>query len=335
MQQKKSGGRYAAETPTKPPVESEHEVSVPFETAAQGGSIDLSINGQQGIVHIPTGSKTGPILRVQANTGEWVRLKLRVEPAPPPLTEPFRGDSLPIESIILGDRRRKDMGDLDALADSIRRVGLLHPLVITPDKKLVAGYRRMGAIVKLGWQDAPVRVVANLDSALLVLAAERDENTCRKDVTPSAAVAIGEALEELEKPKAKGRQRAHGGTAPGKPKNTAGKMPEVSAGRTRDKVADAVGMSGRTYQKAKEVVEAAKADPKLQPVVEEMDRTGKVDPAHKKVKEPKAAAVILPAFTPLARAWNKATPGERQELVRVNRATIMAILQELKGEVTA
>jgi hypothetical protein len=44
-------------------------------------------------------------------------------------------------------------------------------------------------------------------------------------------------------------------------------------------------MSGRTYAKAKAVVEAAAEDPeRCGPLVEEMDRTGKVDPSFKKVR---------------------------------------------------
>jgi hypothetical protein len=63
-------------------------------------------------------------------------------------------------------------------------------------------------------------------------------------------------------------------------------LPEASKGDTRDKVAEAVGMGGRTYEKAKEVVEAAAAEPeKFGDLAQEMDRTGKVDPAHKKLKE--------------------------------------------------
>ncbi len=40
-------------------------------------------------------------------------------------------------------------------------------------------------------------------------------------------------------------------------------MPQAVQGKTRDKVGKAVGMSGRNYEKAKAVVEAAKAAPKL------------------------------------------------------------------------
>jgi ParB family chromosome partitioning protein len=194
-----------------------------------------------------------------------------------------------ISEIRVGERHRKDLGDLDAMAASIRSVGLLHPLVITEDGSLVAGRRRLEAVRKLGRPTVPVRVVAGLDGALQLLRAERDENTCRKDFTPSEAVAIGKALEALERPKAKERQ-AQAGPAEGKGKKASGsgKLPEAVAGQTRDKVAEAVGMSGRNYEKAKAVIEAAEADPSLAPVVEEMDRTGKVDPAYQKVPKKKA-----------------------------------------------
>jgi hypothetical protein len=79
--------------------------------------------------------------------------------------------------------------------------------------------------------------------------AERDENTCRKDLLPTEAVALGAAIEAVEKGAAKERQREHGKTAPGRRKNTSGKLPEVIQGEAREKVAAAVGMKARTYEK--------------------------------------------------------------------------------------
>jgi DnaJ-class molecular chaperone len=62
--------------------EAEHEVTIPFQTAAQGGSIELSINGQQGSVRIPAGVEDGQVMRIPAPGGGRVHLKLRVEPHP-------------------------------------------------------------------------------------------------------------------------------------------------------------------------------------------------------------------------------------------------------------
>ena len=64
----------------------------------------------------------------------------------------------PIASITIGDRHRRDMGDLRALASSIADVGLLHPIVVTPDGMLIAGERRLAACKLLGWTEIPATV---------------------------------------------------------------------------------------------------------------------------------------------------------------------------------
>lgn len=196
-----------------------------------------------------------------------------------------KSNRLSLDAIIIGKRHRHALGDIASLAKSIEQVGLLQPLVVTPDNKLVAGQRRLEAVRELKWPDVPVHIVETVDDALKLLQAERDENTCRKDLTPGEAVTIGKELEKLER-KGAGERRAQ---APGKPQGTkkvsSGNLPEETKGETRDKVGAAVGMSGRTYQKAKAVVDAAEANPeKHAETLKEMDATGKVDPAFKKVK---------------------------------------------------
>ncbi len=51
-------------------------------------------------------------------------------------------DEIAMSSIKIGARARKALGDLDGLAASIQANGLLHPLVITPTRELIAGERR-------------------------------------------------------------------------------------------------------------------------------------------------------------------------------------------------
>src|SRR6516225_6459309 len=97
----------------------------------------------------------------------------------------------PVLSILVGERHRRDIGDIGQLAASITDVGLLHPIVITPEGKLIAGERRLHAAKALGWTEIAVNVV-DLDS---VARGEFAENTCRKDFTLSEAVAIKRALE--------------------------------------------------------------------------------------------------------------------------------------------
>jgi hypothetical protein len=192
-----------------------------------------------------------------------------------------------LADIIIGHRHRQDLGDIAALAASIRDLGLLHPPVVTPDGRLIAGRRRLEAFRELGLTEVPVRFVDLAE----VVRGEYAENTCRKDFTHSEKVAIGRALEVLEKEKAKERQKATRLEGKGKQAGAndgKGKFPPPSPsdkGKVSDKVAAVVGMSGKTYEKAKAVVEAAEQEPeKFGPAAEEMDRTGKVDPSFRKVK---------------------------------------------------
>jgi ParB family chromosome partitioning protein len=186
-----------------------------------------------------------------------------------------------LQSIRVSQRTRKDMGDIAGLAKSIEEVGLLHPVVIDAKNNLIAGERRLRAVKKLGWDTVPAHVVDYLDEATSLLIAERDENTCRKEFTPSEAVVIGRRLTQLQKPKAEEKQKSgkgdDGSGGRGKKKNLMENCHKVSS-TTRDKVGQAVGMSGKTYEKAKAVVESGDEE-----AIAEMDATGKVDPAFKKV----------------------------------------------------
>src|SRR5262245_45947442 len=115
---------------------------------------------------------------------------------------------LPIESIRVGPRHRKDMGDVSALAESIRELGLLQPVVVRPDNRLVAGARRLAAVRLLGWSKVPVVVASDLDDELRLRKAERDENRCRKELTPTEQVESSRDIRERVEEEARRRQRA-------------------------------------------------------------------------------------------------------------------------------
>jgi protein gp37/ParB-like chromosome segregation protein Spo0J len=154
--------------------------------------------------------------------------------------------SIPIHAISVGSRFRKQMGDLNALADSIHEHGLLQPIGITKDRKLVFGERRLRACRDiLGWTEIPVRVV----DVASIIEGEYAENQVRKDFSPSERVAIGKAIEELI------------GSRQGQ--RTDKQLPphaeEVKpATETAEIAAKAAGFGGKTsYRDAKKVVEQA------------------------------------------------------------------------------
>lgn len=221
-------------------------------------------------------------------------------------------EQVPLDAIIVRDRCREDMGDIEPLAASIAAIGLLHPIVVTKDTHLVAGERRLAAVRKLGWSEVSVNRVETLTEAVDLIRAEGDENGHRKPYTPSEAVRQGRRMEEALRPAAEARREAtqakpgeqighHIGGAKfappkrdgfGRPIGEAEMTPPAKPEpKTRDAVGSAVGMSGFNYQKAKAVVEAAEVDPEQYgELVDRMNKTGKVDAAYKVVKQIEKAA---------------------------------------------
>jgi N6-adenosine-specific RNA methylase IME4/ParB-like chromosome segregation protein Spo0J len=202
-------------------------------------------------------------------------------------------DTRPIATIRVGQRYRKDLGDIGLLAESIREVGLFHPIVIKPDGTLIAGRRRLEACKLLRWENIPITVV-DLES---ITRGECHENVHRKPFLPTEMEAIAKALEPIEKEKAKERQ----GT------RTDIELPEKfteGSGEALDKVAATVGTSRPTLEKIREIIKAAEEEPeKYEPLVKQMDETGRVDGAYKKLhrqrrrEEAREAAQDLPEGT--------------------------------------
>jgi len=198
-----------------------------------------------------------------------------------------------IADIRIGRRSRKDPGDIKSLARSIETTGLIHPIAVTRGGSLIAGFRRIEAFRLLGQDEIPHRVIDSLDDALKILQAERDENTERKQLNPSEALELAERLEPLEREAARKRREkaCFRKDAAANPMKSAGdKLSTLSpGGRASDRIATAVGLSRHTLAKIKAVYEAARQNPeRYQPLVEEMDRTGKIDRVAKQLGRMKA-----------------------------------------------
>lgn len=207
---------------------------------------------------------------------------------------------VPIKNIVVTTRCRKDFGGLDALAASMKEIGQLQEIVLDPSKHLVCGERRLRAAEQLGWKSIRAYVATDFADACKAALAEQHENTCRKDLTPSEAVAQGKKIEAMVKPmadaaKAEGRQRGGGDRKSQEAENRSRKnYPKAiqdESKRTTAQAGEAVGMSRVTYEKAKAIVESG--DAKL---IEEMDRTGKVSPVHAKLETPKRVTAKTPVI---------------------------------------
>jgi ParB-like chromosome segregation protein Spo0J len=183
-----------------------------------------------------------------------------------------------LDSINFGQRFRKDYGDIDSLARSIKERGLFNPPVVTNHPKhgyiLLAGGRRIRAVKKLGWSMVHVHFL-DLPEYLDQLLVERDENKEQKPFTPSEGVALGKEIE-----KAFGERR-------GRPSDDEIPANDGNFGKeSADIAAEAAGFSSTTqYRRAKEVVEHGSAE-----IIAAMDAGEiKVSAAAKHVKELRAA----------------------------------------------
>jgi len=77
--------------------------------------------------------------------------------------------------------RKRNVSNIESLADSIKKVGLLSPIIVNEDLKLVAGLHRLEAYKKLGETEIPAIIInANELQAELI---EIDENIARTELT--------------------------------------------------------------------------------------------------------------------------------------------------------
>jgi ParB-like chromosome segregation protein Spo0J len=205
---------------------------------------------------------------------------------------------------------------------SIRENGILVPLAVKEDGTIISGHRRWQAALALGMETVPVQIVDyadDLDEREAIIEFNR-----QREKTFSQKMAEAEELEAVERERAERRRLSN--LKRGEEKPEVETLPPREYGKTRDKVAAAVGLgSGRTYETAKKVWEAAKkGDETAKKLVEELD-SGKttVHAAYKAVvkenekQERKQAAEVAERHmaAPLKRSV-QVSPGEWWQLGR-------------------
>jgi DNA modification methylase len=120
---------------------------------------------------------------------------------------------IPLDSIHVGERFRKDYGDINQLMYSIKKNGLISPLAVGLSKMvaeelrdntdkpyvLLAGGRRLTALVEMGRTMIPVNIYDQPLSSLDLRSIELAENLDRKDMAYDEEIALKAEIDSLQR----------------------------------------------------------------------------------------------------------------------------------------
>lgn len=153
-------------------------------------------------------------------------------------------------------RNEKVYGEDEALessfVESVDENGVLEPLVVNRDHRIISGHRRWKAAQATDTSEVPVRVVG-FDDELQEREALIEFNR-QRDKTAGQVINEFDEILEVEKQRAEQRMDQAGG-----PTET---FPEGETGEARDKAAEKIDspVSGRTLEKGKDVKDIAEGD---------------------------------------------------------------------------
>lgn len=143
---------------------------------------------------------------------------------------------IPINQIEIGQRFREDFGDIESLATSINRYGLLHPIVVEEkDGKyyLIAGERRLKAHIELGKTEIRVTLLKDLDE-LTAKEIEVEENIRRHNFSWIEEIQAKLKLDKIKRSIYGSAVKGHAGEEKWGLKETAQSLDESIASVSQD-----------------------------------------------------------------------------------------------------
>ena len=219
--------------------------------------------------------------------------------------------------------------DVSDLAESVRSHGIRTPLTVLADERtVIKGKRRLEAAKLAGLERVPC-LISSLTEKLQIELDVLEDNRSREKTNEQKAREFRERkrIEEALAEKRKKEGQRKGGAVAGRsrPKNAnslvenlppsyqafAKDVPTLAleAGKARDLAASSLGWTGRTAEKAEEVLQFAekKRDLKLIALMNQKS----VNAAHAAMKKKRDGVKAVPPFTPqYANVWNFARPTE-------------------------
>lgn len=169
-----------------------------------------------------------------------------------------------LETIDLKDCYRKVLGDIQRLGLHIEKNGLLNPVIMRGDGKLISGSRRVAAMLRRGIKTAEAVYAVTFDQVIELLRAEGD--TLRLPTKISEGSERGLLIEEM--------MRLGGGRSKSR----------ISHSEYCD-IGSVVGLSGSGYNRAKAVVKAARLEPEVFcQMVADMNKHGTIHFQYEKMR---------------------------------------------------
>ena len=108
-------------------------------------------------------------------------------------------ENVEIDSIKVKKRIREKTVSIQPLMESIQKYGLLEPIVIDQNNRLIAGFRRLQACKKLGFNTILANVVSVEDAETFLLL-ELEENICRFQFSEEELAKAKKRLEKIRHP---------------------------------------------------------------------------------------------------------------------------------------
>jgi len=137
----------------------------------------------------------------------------------------------------------RELGSLHNLKKSLQEVGLINPLTIDTNRRLLAGRRRLQAMLDLGWEECQVTVLDpedEIDAKMISL----HENIMRKPLTDAENRRMIAEIDELMRKK-------HGNSLGGQRTDLDEPLRESPEGWSDERTAKKIGTSQRTVSDSK------------------------------------------------------------------------------------
>ena len=167
----------------------------------------------------------------------------------------YETQRIPISSVLVSTRIRKDTGDIEALATDLQKHGLINPITVMDCQngqyQLIAGLRRLKAAKLIQMTELRATVLSPMEAEEM-LEIEIAENEQRLNFTTAERLEYAERIKAIEQAKARERMSLHARDGYRNEENQGKRVcayPEK--GQSRDQIATKVGFtSSRQMERA-------------------------------------------------------------------------------------